>query len=217
MSIEAEIVPHVLGTRRRVPPGRTALVAITGIDGSGKGHVASRLERALTARGLRVGVLGIDGFLNLPSVRFGGADPGAHFYEHAFCFDELFDTLVTPLAERRSIRVEANFTEETATAYRRHVYEYHDLDVLLLEGIFLLKKELRAAYDLSVYLDCTFGTALERAVARAQEGLSPAETITAYRTIYFPAQEVHFARDAPRRAADVVVANDPVLVSVDRR
>jgi uridine kinase len=41
---------------------------------------------------------------------------------------------------------------------------------------------------------------LERAIARAQEGLTPDDTIRAYRTIYFPAQEIHFARDNPKPA-----------------
>ncbi len=211
MSVESEIAPHVLAARRRVPPDRSTLVAISGIDGSGKGYVAERLEAALGSRGLRVAVIGIDGWLNLPAVRFGGEDPGEHFYRHAFRLEALFAELVLPLRDRRSIRLEADYAEETATAYRRHIYELKDVDVILLEGIFLLKRELRAAYDLSVFLDCTYETALDRAIARSQEGLTPAETIAAYRTIYFPAQEIHFERDAPRRAASLVVANDPRL------
>jgi uridine kinase len=50
-----------------------------------------------------------------------------------------------------------------------------------------------------VWIDCSFETALERAVARAQEGLSPTQTIAPYRTIYFAAQERHLALDRPRR------------------
>ena len=58
------------------------------------------------------------------------------------------------------------------------------------------------------WLDCTFATALERALRRGQEGLPPDETIRAYETIYFPAQRIHFARDEPRAGADLVVPND---------
>ena len=80
-------------------------------------------------------------------------------------------------------------------------YEFADVDIILLEGIYLLKLEYRDHYDVSLWIDCSFDTALKRAVARAQEGLSPEETIRAYRTIYFPAQELHFRRDTPREAA----------------
>lgn len=35
---------------------------------------------------------------------------------------------------------------------------------------------------------------------------------TDYRKIYFPAQEIHFARDEPRAAASAILVNDPRLV-----
>jgi uridine kinase len=82
------------------------------------------------------------------------------------------------------------------------------LDVILLEGIYLLKRSFQAYYDLSIWIECGFETALARAIARAQEGLTPEATAEAYRNIYFPAQEIHFRRDDPRRAATLVVHND---------
>jgi uridine kinase len=60
-------------------------------------------------------------------------------------------------------------------------------------------------------VDCGWETALERAVARTQGGLNPDETVHAYQTICFPAQEIHFAGDDPRGSADLIVPNDPRL------
>ena len=147
-------------------------------------------------------------------MRFDPAHPAEHFYRHAFRFDEMFERLILPLRDRRSIRLEADFTEETATAYRKHVYAFEDVDVVLLEGIYLLRHDFRPRYDLAIWIDCTFETAIERAIARGQEGLPPEETVRAFRTIYLPAQEIHFARDDPKAAADLVVANDPRLAPV---
>lgn len=202
---------RILEVRRHTAASRSVLVALTGIDGSGKGFVASRLASSLAHSGLRTAVLSIDGWLNLPNVRFSETNTAEHFYAHAIRFDDMFSHLVLPLRDARSIRLEADFTEETAQQYRRHVYEYEDLDIVVLEGIYLLKREFVEHHDLSVWIDCTFETALERAVARAQEGLPPADTIRAYQTIYFPAQRVHARRDAPRAAADLILANDPRL------
>src|SRR5262245_21156261 len=204
----APLVRRIGDVRRRIPRERSALIAITGIDGAGKGWVAERLSGALSREGLQAGIVGVDGWLNLPHVRFGAPDPGEHFYRHAMRFEALFGDLVEPLRAARSIRLEADFAEERARAFQRHEYRYRDLDVLLLEGIFLLKKELRSRYDVSLWVDCSFETALDRAIARAQEGLSPEETARAYRSIYFPAQRVHLQRDDPRSAADVLLVND---------
>jgi uridine kinase len=201
----------IRSARRAVPPRRSLLVAVSGIDGSGKGWVSARLCAALESRGLRTAVLHADEWLSLPDTRFCLSDPARHFYRHAFRFDEMFEKLVLPLKESRSVRVEADVTEETATAFRRHTYVFDDLDVVLLEGIFLLKRELTGLYDRALWIDCSFETALTRALSRSQEGLPPSETGSAYRTIYFPAQELHFERDAPREAADEVLVNDSRL------
>lgn len=106
------------------------------------------------------------------------------------------------------MRLEADYTEETARTYRKHVYEFHDVDVIVLEGIYLLKRELQPHYDLSVWVDCSFDTALARAVARAQEGLTEEETVRVYRKVYFPAQRIHFDRDEPRQQATMIIDND---------
>jgi len=205
------VVARILTARREIPARLAVLVAVSGIDGSGKGFVTAALASRLAEAGLRAAVVGVDGWLHLPSVRFGARDPIGHFYRHAIRFEDLFRDLVLPLRRRRSVRLTMDWAEETAHTYRRHRYAFDDVDVVLVEGIFLLKEGLRRHYDLSVWVDCTFQTALERAVARAQEGLGPEETAAAYRRLYFPAQALHIARDDPRSAADMTLVNDPRL------
>ena len=122
-------------------------------------------------------------------------------------FDELFRGLIFPLKRNRSISLIANFTEETASEYRSHIYEFREIDVILLEGIFLFKRELAEAFDVRVWIDCPFEIAMRRAIARSQEGLPPEETVRAYETIYFPAQRIHLAKDDPIEASDVVFRN----------
>lgn len=207
----APAVAAIARARRRVPRERAVLAAISGVDASGKGYVTARLAAALVASGMRIAAIGIDGWLNLPPVRFSKHDPAGHFYRNAFRFDEMFETLVLPLRDARSIRLEADYTEETAASYRRHLYVFDDVDVVLLEGIYLLRPGFVGHYDLSIWVDCSFVTAVERAVARRQEGLPPEETRKAFRTVYLPAQEIHFERDDPRGRADLILLNDPRL------
>ena len=207
--VELEVVlRRIMDTRRSIDAKRGILTAVTGIDGCGKGYVTARIVDAIRAQGCRAAAVNVDGWLNLPHKRFDASHPAGHFYHHAIRFDEMFSQLVFPLRDRRSVRVEADYVEETAAEYRRHIYEFEAIDVIVLEGIYLLKTALQACYDVSVWIDCTFETALERAMARAQEGLSPEDTVRAYRTIYFPAQEIHFKRDNPRAAATLIVNND---------
>src|SRR5579864_6607617 len=176
-SLAVDVPRLILETRDRVPSNRSVLVATTGIDGYGKGFLAAKWRDELQARGLRVALIGVDGSLRL---------------------EEMFAQLILPLRDRRSTRIEADFAEETATTYRKEMYEFHDADIILLEGIYLLKRKLQVNYDASFWIECTFDAALKRAIQRSQEGLTDDQTTQAYRSIYFPAQEIHFQRDDPK-------------------
>ena len=203
-----EIVRKILERRANIPDTRSLLVGLSGIDGCGKGYLATQLQAHLALRGVIPAILNVDGWLNLPQKRFDQDAPAVNFYENALRLDQFFSQLVVPLRDRRSVHLVADLVEETASDYRKHTYNYRDIAVILVEGIFLFKPEYRKYFDLAIWIDCSFPTALARAIDRAQEGLSRANTIAAYDTIYFPAQRIHLAQDKPREHADLIFEND---------
>ena len=207
------LVHHIARARMQKDPRRSLLVALSGIDASGKGYVARELAEKLEEEGYRVAVIGVDGWLNPPHKRFDKAKSAEHFYQNALRLDEMFASLIRPLRDTRSVRLEANCADETVGAYRRHTYDFDDIDIVLLEGIFLLKWEYFPIYDLSIWVDCTYTTALDRALRTRQEGLTPDATIWAYHTTYFPAQQMHIRYDNPKCAATFVLRNDRLLES----
>jgi len=208
MSNLDEVTRKIIERRAHVPETRSLMVGVSGIDGCGKGYLAAQLQARLALHGVIAAILNVDGWLNLPNKRFDQDAPAVNFYENAIRLDQFFSQLVLPLKERRSIHLVADFVEETASDYSKHTYNYRDVSVLLVEGIFLYKLQYRKYFDLAIWIDCSFPTALARAIARAQEGLSPADTIAAYDTIYFPAQRIHLAQDKPRENADLIFEND---------
>ena len=205
------VVSGILEVRERVSPQRSVLIAVSGIDGSGKGYVTQRLIELLQTAGQNVAAITTDAWLNLPEIRFSRTEPARHFYRHAIRFDQMFADVLIPLRECRSIKAKVDVVEETGRSSQTRTVDFADVDIVIVEGIYLLKKSLRAHYDYSVWVNCTFETAIERAIARAQEGLSPTETTTAYQRIYFPAQRIHFFEDDPVSAATIILDNDPRL------
>lgn len=200
-----ELASSVVAARREIDASLALLVGISGIDASGKGLVTSKLAEQLG--GLNVAVIGVDRWLNLPHVRFGDADHARHFYGNALRLDDMFERLILPLRYNRSINIMADCAEETADEFRSHNYKFDDIDLILLEGIFLFKKPYVDHIDLTIWVDCSFETALKRAIDRSQEGLSPDETIAAYEKIYFPAQRFHNDLDSPQLSADIIFSN----------
>lgn len=200
-----ELADSIIAKRREIDASRALLVGISGIDASGKGFVASQLAERLA--NLNVAVINVDGWLNLPNVRFTDADHGRHFYENAFRLEEMFESLILPLKQDRSIDITADLAEETATKFRPLNYVFDNIDIILLEGIFIFKKPYVDHFDRRIWVECSFLTALKRAVARSQEGLSSNETIAAYEKIYFPAQRLHNDVDSPKFTADIIFLN----------
>jgi uridine kinase len=209
----SQLADEILSKRRVLPDARSMLVALSGIDASGKGYLTSRVVAELHGRGVNAVAINLDGWLNLPGKRFNADHPAETFYRDGFRFDEMFEQLILPLKRSRSITLDAKLVEETAKDYHDFRYEFRDVDIIVLEGIFLIQPAFRNHHDLTIWVECSFETALERAINRGQEGLPPEETTRAFDTIYFPAQRIHFERDNPKSSADLVVINDDRLLS----
>lgn len=202
------MVEAIARTRDAVVPDRALLVGISGIDASGKGFVSAKLADSLRNKSLNVALISADDWLNLPDVCLNRENYAEHFYEHAIRFDEMLERLILPLKQHRTIDITADIADAKATRFCKHRYEFRKVDVVLLEGIFLFKRGNDSHFDLRIWIECSFQTALRRAIARGQEGLPPAGTQYSFETIYFPAQRIHLDRDNPRRAANIIYIND---------
>jgi hypothetical protein len=86
--------------------------------------------------------------------------------------------VVTPLPKRDSMHLQADYAEETATQYRQHVYAFEDIDVIALEGIYLLKRAFLAPYDLSIWIECSYriGACYRARPGRACAGMDDASS-----------------------------------------
>lgn len=146
------------------------------------------------------------------TVRLSGTEPDRHFYDHVFRWDELFAT-VAPLVEARRLDVVVNAIRTDVDRYYPLQLRFDDVDIVLLEGIFLFKRAFVAKFDVRLWVDCSFETALVRAHRRNQEGQRPEDLERDYRVVYHAAQRLHLRLDDPRAAADAIVINDAALVA----
>ena len=99
-----------------------------------------QIEARLAQHSITAANINVDGWLNLLDKRFSPDEPAKHFYQNAIRFDELFTQLVIPLRNQRSANFVTDFTEETAKTFRKHTYNFKNVDVVLVEGIFLFNE-----------------------------------------------------------------------------
>ena len=182
-------------------------VAIDGVDGVGKTTLANELVEPIRRRGRQVIRASIDGFHNPRAVRYrrGRTSPDGYFLD-SFDYEAFVAVLLEPLGPGGSLR------------YRRAVFDYRtDSEVtlpfetaepdavLLVDGVFLLRPELRGHWDLSVFLDAPFETTIARCAQR--DGGSPDPNAAENRR-YVEGQQLYLRECDPRRVATMVVDND---------
>lgn len=197
----------IISARQNKNNGEAVLVAISGIDASGKSITTSRIYYDLTSKGLKVAVISADKWLMHSHKKAADETTPSQFYMNSYRWNELFKEVLLPLKQNRSLYLEKELQHSTSDRPYLQVYRYSDIDVILFEGIFLFRHDYRNHYDLSIWVDCDFNTAFKRAMLRNQEQLTLTELIRDYKTIYFPAQHIHLDKDHPKEYADVVYIN----------
>ena len=189
--------------------GRTAFtVAVSGIDGAGKGYITLQLQKALEKKGYKIANINTDPWQNPIAVRLQKENAAENVYENIFRWNEFFEQLIFPLKENKSIYLVTNGILSDADIYYPLTYNYSDVDIILIDGILLLKKEYLAYYDYKVWIECSFKTGLLRAIKRNVEKLDEKRLIHDYETFYYAAQRLHFEKDDPKKAADIIYNND---------
>ena len=185
--------------------GARVIVAIDGVDGAGKTTFAGELTPHIEKTGTRVLRASVDGFHNPRAVRYArGASNSAGFYLDSYNYPDLRKYLIVPFKDGSGTVQTARFdltadSPLTATAKR-----IPSKCILLFEGIFLHRPELREAWTFSIFLDVPFAVAYARMAVR--DGGSPDPSALKNRR-YRDGQKLYMATCAPAQHASLVIDN----------
>jgi uridine kinase len=163
------------------------IVAVDGLDGSGKSRFAAALAGACAADGVGASVLHVDDYRR--DLAFGGLDPAAEaalYYAHRYDFAAL---------ERDLRAFEAGSAGDAALA--------------IVEGVFTLRVPAVAASAALIVLTVSEEEARRRILARDQaKGRTVEEIRHRIACRYFPGQQRYRAELAPETRAAAIVDND---------
>lgn len=188
-------------------------VAISGITASGKTTLANELAEELRRRKKEVVRTSIDNFHNPRAIRYRqGKDSAIGYYEDAHDYQALKEKLLFPLGEngdRRYQTISLDLEKDEYVNAEKQVAK--DDTIFIVDGTFLLKKELIHLFDYKIFVQTDFELARKRGAKRetiAFGSYKKAEAMFLNR--YHAASSLYLKEHNPQENADIVVNNNDV-------
>jgi uridine kinase len=184
-------------------------VAIDGVDAAGKTTLANEIAAVLKTCSRQVVRASIDGFHNPKHIRRRD-DSAEGYFRSSFNYQALVDNLLTPLGPNGSRlfrRATFDFRADAAVVSERELAAPDA--ILLFDGVFLLRTELRTHWDLSIFVQADFETTVARAEVRDRVLFGDAAAVRQrYESRYVPGQRLYLEQEQPRKFADIIVFNN---------
>lgn len=190
-------------------------VGIDGVDASGKTRLADELVEPLQEMGRSVIRASIDGFHNPRKVRYGnGRYSPTGYFNDSFNWQAVRELLLQPLGPEGSlVYCCAIFDHRSDSPVESPLGVAAANAILLFDGIFIQRPELRDLLDFTIFLDVDFQVNVARLAAR--DGTNPDQDDPLVRR-YVEGQRLYFETCQPQQRADMVIDNNdwanPVLV-----
>ncbi|THJ64664.1 uridine kinase [Arthrobacter echini] len=184
------------------PTGR--LVAIDGVDGSGKTSFAENLAAVIPHRS--VIVIHVDSFLNPSPIRYArGRHSPEGFWRDTYNYAALRESVLVPLGpDGHGLYSPASYDPRTDQTAHTEPLQAPPNALVLVEGMFLHREDLAATWDASVFLDVPFTETAARLATRNGSNPDP-EHPTMHR--YVHGQRLYFNAARPWERATFVIDN----------
>jgi uridine kinase len=182
-------------------------VAIDGVDGAGKTCFADELVPHLQASARPIIRASVDGFHHPRAHRYkkGPTSPEG-FFRDSYNYSLLKATLLEPLRPQGHRRFRrAAFDHRTDSSVEAPMETALPSAILLFDGIFLHRPELRSHWDFSIFLEVDFTISIPRCASRGDGSPDP---LAPSNRRYVEGQKLYFAEAQPWTHATLVVDNN---------
>ena len=186
--------------------GSILRVGIDGVDGVGKTVFADTLARVIGTLGRPVIRASVDSFHNTREIRYRQGKTSPHgFYADSYNYVELRKVLLDPLGPAGSRVYCPAIFDHTVNAPVTACWWIANPDaVLVFDGIFLHRRELRDVWDLSIFLDAPFAITIPRGAGRGP-GYGSADVDAVSNRRYIEGQRLYLQENDPQNRANLVI------------
>jgi uridine kinase len=206
VTIASGIVDWALATLDRT--ASPFALGITGADASGKSHLAEAIGAELKRRKRPYQIVHVDDFLRPRAIRYSGdATEVEKYLDQSFDLNHLVDAVLEPLRRNGSVVTTITHLDVITDRYEvERTYRADGKTLVVIEGVFLLRPDVRCYLDGLVFLDAPDDELRARGRRRDAAQLGP-DADRRFREKYLPAQHRLFSLYPPCEHADVIIDN----------
>ncbi|PGP43486.1 uridine kinase [Bacillus thuringiensis] len=210
-----EIADHIVKLNLTYP----TRVGVSGITASGKTTFANELAEEIKKRGLPVTRASIDDFHNPRVIRYAkGKESARGYYEDAHDYTAFKERLLMHLGPNGTLQYETishNLITDMSV-HNEPLLATQNM-ILIVDGTFLLKKDVAYLFDYKIFVDTNFEIARKRGAKRETEAFgSYEEAEKMFLNRYHAACKMYIDEHNPKELADVLFENskfdDPVVL-----
>jgi uridine kinase len=210
-SVRRYVLNELAAKIARLTLGWPVRIAIDGRLAAGKTYLADELAALIRNLGRTVIRTSVDGFHRPKTERYArGRYSAEGYYYDARDLSAVMNLLLLPLGPGGSRRYRtASFDLENDRPADQEAALSPDDAILIVDGTFLQRPELRDGWDLTIFVETSESIAEQRGVSRDAEqlgGIDAARRLYAER--YQAAFDLYESLCAPESIADVIVNND---------
>ena len=179
------------------------VVGIDGLGGAGKSTVSESICAGLEETGVHTVLLHIDDFIHTRAVRYDSSRPDWECYYNLQWRYDYFRECVAKL--RKGGETEIELYDKDNDTYYTQKYTAEGRTAVIVEGIFLQRKELEGIFDYMIYMDIPEDVRLQRVLLRDTYIGNEKEITAKYENRYFPAERHYFSEYRPDMNADICI------------
>ncbi len=185
---------------------KTLVIGIDGLGGTGKTTIANSLKLELSNKNYNSIILHIDDFIHPRNIRYNEAKEEWYcYYNIQWRYDYLIKEILMPIKEGIELDKQIEIYDKDNDIYILEQINIPQGSILLLEGIFLQRKEIREYFDYIIYLDTPKEVRLNRVINRDKYIGNWEDIKLKYERRYFPAENKYVEEYCPMANADLVL------------
>ncbi|MDN4607240.1 kinase [Sporosarcina highlanderae] len=184
---------------------RPLIVGIDGLGGAGKTTFVKEVEQELKDCNCEVRIYHLDEHIVETSKRYHtGFEEWYEYYYLQWDISGLLNSFLVPL--RNSENLQLPFYDKSTDSISYRQVELFTNSIVLIEGIFLQRKEWKSIFDYVIFLNCPFELRKERVLGRDSYIGDYHDRMKKYTERYWPAEKHYLDTIRPDRIADLVIS-----------